>query len=79
MASLSTGQCGSYLHGLQKHEIHLYPTGFELEAVKVAQVDQGLRAGCSLSPGYGKHCCRRVKSQGSLQLLAGCMLDWRSV
>jgi hypothetical protein len=28
---------------------------------------------------YGKCCCGRVESQGSLQLLASCMLDWRRV
>jgi hypothetical protein len=32
----------------------------------MTRVDQGLRAGSSLSPGEGKHCCGRVESQGSL-------------
>jgi hypothetical protein len=31
MASLSTWECGSYLYGPQKLEVHLYTTGFELE------------------------------------------------
>jgi hypothetical protein len=39
VASLSTGECGSYLHGAQKPEVDLYPTGFECEVVKVARVD----------------------------------------
>jgi hypothetical protein len=34
--SLSTRECGSYLHELQKFEVHLHPTGFEHEEVKVA-------------------------------------------
>jgi hypothetical protein len=42
MASLSTRECGSYLHGPQKLEVHLYPTGFEHETTKVARVDHGL-------------------------------------
>jgi hypothetical protein len=49
--SLSTRECGSYLHGPQKAEVHLYPIGFEHEAGKVARFDQGLRARSSLSPG----------------------------
>jgi hypothetical protein len=51
MASLSTRECRSYLHGPQKFEVHLYPTGFEHEATKVARVNQGLQAGSSLSSG----------------------------
>jgi hypothetical protein len=42
MTSLSTWECGSYLYGPQKLEVHLYPTGFENEVVKMARVDQGL-------------------------------------
>jgi hypothetical protein len=42
MAALSTWECGSYLYGPQKLEVHLYPTGFQYEATKVALIDQGL-------------------------------------
>jgi hypothetical protein len=34
MASLSTWECGSYLYGLQKLEVHLYPIGFEHETAR---------------------------------------------
>jgi hypothetical protein len=40
--TLSTWECGSYLYGPQKLEVHLYTTGFEHEIVKVARVDQRL-------------------------------------
>jgi hypothetical protein len=73
--SLSTWECGSYLYGPQELEVLLYPTGFEHEAVKMARVNQRLRARSSLSPGKGKRHCGRVESQGSLQLLACCTLD----
>jgi hypothetical protein len=39
VASLSTWECGSYLYGPQKLEVHLNPTIFEHEAVKMARVD----------------------------------------
>jgi hypothetical protein len=42
LVTLSAWECGSYLYGPQKLEVHLYPTGFEHEAAKVAQIDQGL-------------------------------------
>jgi hypothetical protein len=62
VATLSTWECGSYLYGPQKLEVYLYPTGFEYEATKMAQVDQGLRGESSLSPGKGKCHCRRAES-----------------
>jgi hypothetical protein len=40
--SLSTRECGSYLYGPQKLEVHLHSTGPEHEVAKVARVDQGL-------------------------------------
>jgi hypothetical protein len=40
MATLSAWECGSYLYGPQRLEVHLYPTGFEHETVKEDQVDQ---------------------------------------
>jgi hypothetical protein len=40
MAALSAWECGSHLYGPQKLEVYLYPTGFEHETTKVAQVDQ---------------------------------------
>jgi hypothetical protein len=61
VSSLSTWECGSYLYGPQKLEVHLYPIGFEHEAAKMTRVDQGLRAESSLSPGKGKCHCRRVE------------------
>jgi hypothetical protein len=70
VASLSTLECGSYLYGPRKLEVYLYPTGFEHEAVKMALVDQRLRAGSSLPPGKGKCRCGRIESLGSLQLHA---------
>jgi hypothetical protein len=42
VATLSTWECGSYLNGPQKLEVHLYPSGHEHEAAKMARVDQGL-------------------------------------
>jgi hypothetical protein len=78
-ATLSTWKCDSYLYELQKLKVYLYPTRFEHEAAKVTRVDQGLRARSSLSPREGKHYCGRIESQGSLQLLVGCMIDWRRV
>jgi hypothetical protein len=51
VASLSTWECGSYLYGQQKLEVHLYPTGFEHVVAKMARVDQRLQVGSSLSPG----------------------------
>jgi hypothetical protein len=36
MVTVSTWECGSHLYGPQKHEVHLYPTGFEHETAKVA-------------------------------------------
>jgi hypothetical protein len=62
VVTLSTWECGSYLYGPQNLEVHLYPTRFELEATKMAQVDQGLWAGSSLSPEKGKCHCRRAES-----------------
>jgi hypothetical protein len=62
VASLSTWECGSYLYGPQKLEVHLYPTRFEHEAAKMALVNQGLRAGSSLSPGKGNRRCRCAES-----------------
>jgi hypothetical protein len=79
MAALSAWECGSYLYGPQKLEVHIYPIGFEHEAVKVDRIDQGLCAGSSLLPGEGKCHGGRAKSQGSLQLFVGCTLDWRRV
>jgi hypothetical protein len=76
MTTLFAWKCGSYLYRPQKHEVYLYPTRFEHEAVKVARIDQGIRAGSSLSPGEGKRRCRRVEWQGSLQLPAGCTFHW---
>jgi hypothetical protein len=55
VTSLSTWEYSSYIYGSQKLEVHLYPTGFEHEATKMARVDQKLRAGISLSPGKGEH------------------------
>jgi hypothetical protein len=40
--TLSVWECGSYLYGPQKLEVHCYPTGFEHDTMKVAQVDQRL-------------------------------------
>jgi hypothetical protein len=40
--SLSTWECGSYLYGLQKLEVYLYPSGFKHEVAKMARVDQRL-------------------------------------
>jgi hypothetical protein len=31
-----------HIYRPQKFEVHLYPTGFENEAIKMARVDQGL-------------------------------------
>jgi hypothetical protein len=62
MTALSTWEYDSYLYGPQKLDVHLYPTGFEYEAVKVAQIDQGLQAGSSLPPEKGKYRCGRVES-----------------
>jgi hypothetical protein len=62
VASLSTWECDSYLYRPQKLEVHLHPTGLEHEAVKMARVDQGLRAGSSLPPGKGKRHYGRVES-----------------
>jgi hypothetical protein len=42
VASLPTWECGSYLYGPQKLEVHLYPIEFEHEVVKMARVDQRL-------------------------------------
>jgi hypothetical protein len=64
--SLSTWECGSYLYEPQNLEVHLHSTRPEHEVVKMAQVDQRLRVGSSLSPGEGKCHCGRVESQGSL-------------
>jgi hypothetical protein len=66
MASVSTWECSSYLNGPQKLEVHLYPTRFKHEVAMIAQVDQGLQAGSSLSPREGKRHGGRVESQGSL-------------
>jgi hypothetical protein len=41
--------------------VHLYPTRFEHEAVKMARVDQRLGARSLLSPGKGKRRCTRVE------------------
>jgi hypothetical protein len=79
VASLSTWECGSYLYGPQKLEVHLHSIRPKHEAMKMAQAEQGLRAGSSLSPRKGKSLCGCVESYGSLQLLANCMLDWRRV
>jgi hypothetical protein len=79
VASLSAWECCSYLYGPQELEVHLYPTGVEHEAAKMARVDQILRVGSSLSLGKGKRRCGRVESQSSLQLLTCCTLDWRRV
>jgi hypothetical protein len=51
VVSLSAWECGSYLYRPQKLEVHLYPTGFEHEAVKVARIDQGLRVEVHSHPG----------------------------
>jgi hypothetical protein len=51
VVSLSTLECGSYLYGPQKLQVHIYPTILEHEAAKMARVDQRLRARSSLSPG----------------------------
>jgi hypothetical protein len=72
MAILSAWVCASDLYGPQKLEVHLYPTGFEHETVKVARVDQTLWARSALSPGLGKCRCGCAESQGLLQLLVGC-------
>jgi hypothetical protein len=61
VASLSTWERSSYLYGPQKLEVHFYPTRFEHEAAKMAQVDQRLRARSSLPPGKGKCHCGRVE------------------
>jgi hypothetical protein len=42
MATPSACEYGSHLYGSQKLKVHLYPTGFEHEAAKVARVDQEL-------------------------------------
>jgi hypothetical protein len=42
MATLSTGEHGSHLYRPQKLEVHLYPTRYEHETLKVAQVDERL-------------------------------------
>jgi hypothetical protein len=62
VASLSTWECGSYLYGPQKLEVHLHLTEPEHEAAKVARVDQRVRARSSLSPGEGKFRCGRIES-----------------
>jgi hypothetical protein len=74
VASLSTWECGSYLYGSQNREVHIHSTGSEHDAMKMARVDQGLRAGSSLPPMDGKCRCRRVESQGSMQLLTSGVL-----
>jgi hypothetical protein len=79
MVSVSTWKCGSYLYGPQKLELHLHSTGPEHEIANVAQVDQRLWPGSSLSPGKGKCRCGCIELQGSLQLFIGYMLDWRTV
>jgi hypothetical protein len=73
VATLSTWECGSHLDGPQKFEVYLYPTKSEYEVEKVTRIYQGLQVGSALSPRKGKCGCRRVESQGSLQLLASCM------
>jgi hypothetical protein len=72
-------ECGSYLYRPQKLEVHIHSTRPEHEAMKMARVDQGLRAGSPLPPREGKCRFRCVELQGSLQLLANCTLDWRRV
>jgi hypothetical protein len=42
MATLLAWECDSHLYGPQKLEVHLHTTELEHEAVKMAQVDQGL-------------------------------------
>jgi hypothetical protein len=42
IATQSTGEHGSHIYGPQKLEVHLYPTRFEHETAKVAQVDERL-------------------------------------
>jgi hypothetical protein len=79
VASLSTWECGSYLYGPQKLDVHLHPTRPIHEASKMAWVDQRLQVRSWLSPRKGKRHCGRVELQGSLQLLAGCMIGWRRV
>jgi hypothetical protein len=71
--TLSAWECGSHLYEPQKLEVHLYSSGFEHEAAKMARVDQILRARSALPPGQGKCHCRHTESQGSLQLLTSCM------
>jgi hypothetical protein len=51
VASLSTWECGLYLYEPQNLEVHFYPTGFEYEAAKVAQIDQGLQLEVHYHPG----------------------------
>jgi hypothetical protein len=62
VASLSTWECGSYLYGPQKLEVHLYPTRFEYEVAKMARVDKRLQVGSSLPSGKVKRRCGRVES-----------------
>jgi hypothetical protein len=60
METLLAWECGSHLHGPQKLEVDLHTTRPEHEAVKMARVDQGLRAGSALSYGKGKCSSRCV-------------------
>jgi hypothetical protein len=79
MATLFAWECGSHLHGPQELEVYLHTTRPEHEAVRMAQVDQRLRAGTALSSGQGQCSCGRTESQGSLQLFTGCSSYWRRV
>jgi hypothetical protein len=63
----------------QKLEVHLHSTGPEREVTKMTRVDQRLRVGSSLSLEEDKCHRGRVESQGLLQLLADCTLNWRRV
>jgi hypothetical protein len=79
MATLHAWGFGSHLYGPKKHEVHLHTTRLQLETVKMAQVNQGLRARSALSSAQGKCSCGRAESQGSLQLFASCTSYWRTI
>jgi hypothetical protein len=61
MTTLLAWECGSHLYRSQELEVHLHAIGPEYEVVKMARVEQGLRARGSLSSGQGKCGCRHVE------------------
>jgi hypothetical protein len=62
VATLFAWECGSHLYGPQEIEVHLHTARPEYEVAKIAQVDQGLRVGGTLSSGQDKCSCEHAES-----------------